>query len=269
MISTTKHAEVARVRTAASASVARLGRAAAMSGGVSVQRPVEVAYAEPIRTPRMVLRPLTASDRPEFVRVIGLSRMHLARFCPLHREGESDDNLFDRQLALTRGSLVTGRAWRRAAFDADGKMVGVFNLNDLVTGLECAAEANWWVSADAVRRGYAFEGLGAMLRHALDDPPRGLGLHRVRALISPANLASVRMAVRLGFARRGAGAGMSRVGASGGLLNLGGRAEMHDCFEIFAPVVLPVKGLQGISPRWRGALQAVLATEAANQLRVG
>lgn len=249
-------------------SVARLSRAAALAGlrerwtGLA---PVEVAFAEPLRTPRLVLRPLAAGDRDEFLRVLAASREHLASYCPLHRDGESDEDLFERQLGLSRASLVSGRAWRRCAFDERGRLVGAFNLNDISRGLENSAEANWWVAADAVRLGLGTEGLGAAIRHALEDAPRGLGLHRVRALISPGNSASVRMAVRLGFVRRAAEVlGGSRVGPE--MLKLGGRVEVHETYEIFPEVVLPVKGLPGIEPRWRAALAAVLSTEATSQM---
>lgn len=127
--------------------------------------------------------------------------------------------MFDRQLRMTHEGDAKGTAWRRAAFLDDGRFVGCFNLNAITRGLTFTADANWWVSADHAGRGLAGEGVAAMLDVALDDLPRGLGLHRVSALIAPDNAAS------LAVARR---AGMTRTAEAPVPLELCGRLVAHD-----------------------------------------
>ncbi|HRQ72816.1 MAG TPA: GNAT family protein [Phycisphaerales bacterium] len=185
-------------------------------------RPVIVENRSLLRTARLTLRPLRESDREEYLRVIRLSLDHLDRFSPLHRPGESDDDLFLRQLDLTETGDRNGTAWRRIGVLDDGHIAGAFNLNAIRRGLCLEADANWWIAADRVRLGLAVEGVRGMLDYAFMDLPRGLGLHRVFAGIQPENGASLRMAARLGFVRVGWGVSS--------YLHAGGRWERHDVY---------------------------------------
>lgn len=164
---------------------------------------VRIDPVEPVtvlHTPRMTLRPLAPSDRDRFIRTVRASSDHLEEFSPLRFPGESDRQLFDRQLALTRSGLRSGSALRLAGF-AEGRLAGAFNLNSIVRGLTFRADCNWWVSVDFAGRGYATEGLGAAVRHALADLPAGLGLVEVHAYINQQNTPGIRVAQKLGFVR--------------------------------------------------------------------
>lgn len=166
-------------------------------------RPVTVGDPWTLRTPRLVLRPLAPSDRPEFMRVLRHSREHLARFFPLGSGRESDSDIFERHMRLTWFAGAVAPDWRRIAFTYDGRIAGGFNLNAIQRGLEFRAEANWWISRDMAGRGLATEGVEAMLRLAFRDISRGgLGLHRVDALVCPENEPSLRMVNKLGFIRQ-------------------------------------------------------------------
>lgn len=174
-----------------------------------------------LRTPRLILRPITIDDRNEFLRVIRDSRQHLSRFSPLHLPGESDDALFDRQLTLASAGEASGSAFRRIAVDHFGRIVGAFNLNNITRGMEWAADCNWWVAADQTRRGYAVEGVTALVEHALAELPFGLGLSRVAAYIQRCNTASVRTALRAGFIR---------AGDERSYIQTGGNWDLHDLY---------------------------------------
>ncbi len=167
-----------------------------------VVRPVEVTAPGLVRTPRMVLRPLRPSDRTEFVRVISLSREHLRPCSCLHRDGESDDQLFARQLELCCNGDDHATAWRRVGVLHDGRIAGCFNINTITRGLSFEGDANWWVSAEVLRQGIGREGVTAMLDHAQEDMPQGLGLHSIHAAIMPGNIASIRLAERVGLRRQ-------------------------------------------------------------------
>lgn len=166
-----------------------------------VGRPIEVSASEPpaVRTERLTLRRLLPSDREAFIDAVRASLDHLANWTPLHEPGESDDAFFDRQLAAMQRGDADGSAWRRVAFNAEGTLIGVFNLNAITRGLEWQADASWWIHAEHTRRGYASEGIGAMLRHAFEPLPAGLGLLAVHCGIDPANEASRRCAEACGF----------------------------------------------------------------------
>lgn len=209
----------ARVQTqAAPPSEPRAGLA-----NLAPPRPVEVLPPETIRTARLVLRPLVASDRAEFVELVRETREHLARFSPLHMPDESDDEFFDRQLALTAEGETTGRSCRRIVVEHGGRIVGACNLNAIRRGLSWEADANWWLAGAVVGRGYATEALAALLTHAFTDLPAGLGLHRVLAGIQIDNAASLRLAERLGF---------TKAGPEKSYLHVGGKWDLHEMYAV-------------------------------------
>lgn len=191
--------------------------------GLAPGRPVEVSGPASIRTARLVLRPLVESDRDEFHRVILESRTHLSRFSTLHLPGESDGELFERQLQLTAEGDRTGRACRRVAVASPGRIVGSFNLNAVRRGLAWEADANWWLAPSAVGFGFATEALCGLLAHGFADLPGGLGLHRVLAGIQKENAASLRLAGRVGFRRSG---------PERSYLHAGGKWDLHEMFEV-------------------------------------
>ena len=174
---------------------------------MQLPRAVEVAAgpgagegAGELRTARMTLRPLTPADWPQFARVMRENREHLSRYFPLKTRGETDAVAFARHMRLSMFSGAGAPDWRRAAFTHDGTLIGEFNLNAIRRGLEFRAESAWWVSREHCGRGYATEGVRAILELAFRDIELGgLGLHRVDALVCPENAPSLRILSKLGF----------------------------------------------------------------------
>ncbi len=169
--------------------------------GLAPARPIEVVGPALVRTDRLALRPLQEDDREQYLRAIDESRDDLARWMPLHRPGESDQALFERQLELTRQGDEHGTAWRRVGVLPDGRIVGSFNLVSIARGLQLEADINWWVRSSLTRMGYGTEGVRALVDFSFMDLPRGLGLHRLHAGICADNDASIRLAERVGFRR--------------------------------------------------------------------
>lgn len=229
-------------------------------------QPIEVADPNLLDAAGMVIRPLAWTDRDEFLRVMSVSRRQLQTHFPMHREGEADEALFERLIETAARGLELRRAWRAACFSIDrpARLLGMVNLNDIVRGLECSGEINWWTAADATGRGVATEAVRTVLAHAFGDLPRGLGLQRVTALIAPDNIASHRVAVKAGLrpvvaAPRGRGM-VTRE------LVLNGQPVAHRLFEAFAPLTGPGRpATRRLRPRagvHRG-LTTILSTEAA------
>lgn len=171
-------------------------------GLLGAARPLQVDPPGVLRTQRMSLRAFTSRDRAEYTRVIQLDAEHFAPL-GLLRPGEAVARSFDRQLVLTQEGDRTGRAWRRAAFLADGRLAGCFNLGEITRGLCFSGEASWWLAPDQTGRGLATEGVVAMLDHALADLPFGIGLHAVRAHIHERNRRSRDLAARVGMRPQG------------------------------------------------------------------
>lgn len=246
----------------------RVGAAALLgqmrSGVVKIEPDADGPYGV-LRTPRLTMRPLREGDWPEFARVMGVSREHLAKFCPLSKFApgvEADLDLFKRQLDLAAAAQRTRKAWRMAAFDQQGRLVGAFNLNDITRGLEHTGEFVVWIAADQAGKGYATEGGRHVLAHAFADLPRGLGLHRVVGLVSTDNTPSFKLLPRIGFTLA-----RSNVTVP---LHIGGVVKPHQLFETFASVQTLAEEIEGkplpggACPRTEPAIARILATEAAS-----
>jgi len=155
------------------------------------------------RTRRMVLRPLERADADEFKRVLHVSRAQWRRWTPSRPSGSTDEDVFGQELERVSRGLADGTHVRLAGFLDDGRLAGLFSLNEIVLGVFENAYAGWSVSADVAGRGLGTEGVQALLDIAFEDPPTGLGLHRVQANIIPRNTASLRIAEKVGLRREG------------------------------------------------------------------
>ncbi len=172
---------------------------------------------------RLMLRPLNETDRSAFCALVAASRSHLQVFSPLHMPGETDDALFDRQLARTKEGERTGKACRRMICLHNGAMIGACNLNAIRRGLSAEADCNWWLAPHATGFGYATEALGLLMTHAFADMPAGLGLFRVLAGIQQDNTASIALAGRLGF---------ERLGDEAAYLHAADQWKLHDMYVL-------------------------------------
>ena len=151
----------------------------------------------------MLLRVLTSDDASEFTRVLGVSRAEWAPWTPSAPAGSSDADIFEQELDRAVRGREAGTHLRLAGFLDDGRLVGLFSLNEIVRGPFQSAYAAWSVSADRMRQGLGTEGVRALLDIAFDDPPGGLGLHRVQANVIPRNAPSLRIAEKVGLRREG------------------------------------------------------------------
>src|SRR5215813_14098564 len=136
-----------------------------------------------LRTRRMLLRPLRAHDCDEFVRMHEVSREFFEPWSPTINECETFQELFDKQLRRTTDGLSSGRDVRLVGFLDDGRMAGMFNLNEIIRGAFLNTYAGWKVNVEVARQGFGTEGVTALLDLSFAEPPRGLGLHRVQANI--------------------------------------------------------------------------------------
>ena len=171
-----------------------------ISKAKSPLRPAKpVRVDPPLATTRLSLRTWQRSDREAMVAMFARSRAHLDRWASLHHPGESDHELFERQLRLAQEGDASLGGCRRLGVLDDGTIVGGFNLNQISRGLIFEADANWWIDIAQCRRGFGTRGVALLLAHALGDLPNGLGLHRVTCGIVAGNEASERLARRTGF----------------------------------------------------------------------
>lgn len=167
--------------------------------------------AATLRTSRLVLRPLEPNDLKQWLRYCEETD---ASFQPFFPTSDSLDPLlrFDLAVQKTLVGLQTGSAARFMAFNAgDGQIVGHVALNMIVRGvMECcmigwAVHPVWQrrgIGAEMCRRASAFAFAPSSGAQGEGHDP-GLGLHRVSCSIMPRNVASLRLAARLGFRQEG------------------------------------------------------------------
>lgn len=156
-----------------------------------------------IRTARLLLRALEESDRAEFVRCHAVNNDHFGPWWPAPPPGQTDEQLFEAQLARAAEERERGTAVRLVGFADDGRMAALVNLSQIFRGPFENAYAGWSVSVECAGRGIATEAVTALLDLAFAPAPGGVGLHRVQANIMPSNARSVRVAEKCGFRREG------------------------------------------------------------------
>jgi RimJ/RimL family protein N-acetyltransferase len=153
----------------------------------------QMARAESVpvlRTPRLILRPLSGRDEAEHARA----------------SGDAAD--------AARDTLAADIQWREHRFGPwairqaqDEQFLGGAELRLAGAGIEGIApdevEAGWWVKADRRNEGIATEAM----RIAIDDVWSRAEVDVVTAYMEEANEASHRLATKLGFVVRGPGRG--------------------------------------------------------------
>ena len=170
--------------------------------------------------PRITLRPPAAADAHELAAASRASRA-------LHRPwitGPITPEAFrawHKRLAQhspqsqpTQHSLL---ACRRDT----GKIVGVFNITNIVMGPFRSAYLGYYAFAGHEQQGLMTEGLRAVVRHTF----KVLKLHRLEANIQPGNTPSIALVRRCGFALEG---------YSPRYLKVGGRWRDHERWAIVA-----------------------------------
>lgn len=142
-----------------------------------------------LRDGDLVLREWTADDVPALV--AGCDDPDIAFWIPTipHPYTEAD------ALAFLRGEV--GPKHEALAIVLDGDVVGGIGIGFNSYGYK--ASIGYWMSATARGKGTCTRALRLLARHALDER----GLQRVDLVTDPDNLASQRVAEKVGFQREG------------------------------------------------------------------
>ncbi len=148
----------------------------------------------PIRTPRLLLRPLSAADADDLL--VYQSDPDVCRYIPYAPRTRAEIAARLADPARTRSVLEqVGQALLLGIEDPDGGRV----IGDLTLAWTSAehrsGELGWVLDPGHQGRGYAAEAAAALLPLAFD----GLGLHRVVARVDARNTASAGVARRLGM----------------------------------------------------------------------
>jgi RimJ/RimL family protein N-acetyltransferase len=150
--------------------------------------------ASPIRTERLLLRPLTPDDLDDVL--VYQSDAEVLRYMlwPPRDRAASREHL-ERRVDLVRlAHDGDGLVLAIEAQESPGRVIGEVNVR-LTSVADRQAEVGWILSPSFQGRGYAFEAASRMLELCFET----LGSHRVRAELDPRNTASVALCRRLGM----------------------------------------------------------------------
>jgi ribosomal-protein-alanine N-acetyltransferase len=164
---------------------------------------VRNAKATILTGPRVELRPLRVSDFDAW-RVVRLrSRDWLEPWEPLADPGSPDPVADPEAFRARCGAWERQRhfdtAYGFGLFLHDGPLIGEVSLGSVQRGPFQSAFVGYWIDALHAGQGLIPEGVAVILRYGFDD----LHLHRIEAAIVPRNLASRRVAEKLGMRDEG------------------------------------------------------------------
>jgi RimJ/RimL family protein N-acetyltransferase len=149
----------------------------------------------PIETPRLVLRIVRSSDLPDLLQVNGDEEV--TRFLPYAAWKDLADGAawFERMAGIS----ATGAALQFVIEEkGTGRVIGTCLLFRY-DAASARAEIGYVMGRASWRRGFTHEALAALVAHAFD----ACGLRRIEAEVDPANVASNRLLLKLGFTAEG------------------------------------------------------------------
>ncbi len=152
---------------------------------------------------RVLLRPLRAEDWEQWREVRLRCREWLERWEPRPEPGSADPALEREAFRARCGAWDRQRhfdaAYGFGLFLVDGRFAGEVSLGSVQRGPFQMGYVGYWIDQALAGHGYVPEGVVLMMRYAFDV----LQLHRLEAAIVPRNVASRRVAEKLGLRDEG------------------------------------------------------------------
>jgi RimJ/RimL family protein N-acetyltransferase len=142
-----------------------------------------------LRDSDLVLRPWTEDDIEALV--TGCNDPEVSRWIPTIPHPYTRDDA----LAFIRGEVRGDH--EAMAIELDGRVVGGIGMS--LNSHRYKATVGYWMAASSRGQGLCTRALRLLARHALDE----LGLQRVDLTADPDNVASQRVAEKVGFQREG------------------------------------------------------------------
>lgn len=159
----------------------------------------EFDFPEFIETPRLALRAYSKIDAPAFLTLINENRQHLQRnFAPLARNilrpTDAVDFIDECSSKWSDGREFIYGIWHKTSTE----LVGQLKVKGVMWDIP-AAELSYFIGKSWQRRGFAAEAIASVSRALIDR----LNFRRVSLRIIASNIASLRLAEKLGFQREG------------------------------------------------------------------
>jgi ribosomal-protein-alanine N-acetyltransferase len=143
------------------------------------------------KTSNLILRAPDMNDEKNFLDAMNRSRALHSPWVNAPLTSEDFQRYLARSEQLNHKSLLV--------LDGASKIVGVFNINEIVRGLFQSAYLGFYASVDCHGKGLMSAGLKQVLEYAFVQ----LELHRLEANIQPDNVRSIRLVRQNGFREEG------------------------------------------------------------------
>jgi len=151
---------------------------------------------------RVLLRPLTPNEFPEWREVRQRNRDWLLKWEPKPPPGQPDDTeskpAFNARCGAREREWQLGTGYGFGIF-VSGRFAGEINLSGVQRGPFQNAYVGYWIDEAQAGRGHVPESLVVVARFAFED----LALHRLQVAIIPRNRASRRVVEKLGLRSEG------------------------------------------------------------------
>ncbi len=148
-----------------------------------------------LQTPRLILRPFTATDAPRVQQLAGAREIADTTSTIPH---PYPDGVAEQWIATHAENFQRGKGLTFAITLADGELVGAISLTS-ISREHGRAELGYWVGVPYWNKGYCTEAAAAVVAYGLDV----LGLHRITAHYFARNVASGRVLAKIGMIREG------------------------------------------------------------------
>jgi ribosomal-protein-alanine N-acetyltransferase len=154
-----------------------------------------------LEAPPTAIRPTALEDCEEQLRLRRSNRDHTGPWDPARDESFYTAAGQRLELELDQRAWAAGSAFAFAilATDERDRIIGRVALANVVRGPWQNATLGYWIDRAAVGRGHASRAVRLALEYGFDH----IGLHRVQPAIIPRNIASKRVAERVGFRLEG------------------------------------------------------------------
>jgi [ribosomal protein S5]-alanine N-acetyltransferase len=176
-----------------------------------------------LEEPPTAIRPTALDDCEAQLRLRRANRDHTGPWDPTRDESFYTAAGQRLELELDQRAWAAGTAFAFAvlAMDERDRLIGRVALANVVRGPWQNATLGYWIDRHAGGRGHATRAVRLALTYAFDH----VGLHRVQPAIIPRNVASRRVAEKVGFRREGRALRY---------LKINGTWEDHDIYALTA-----------------------------------
>jgi ribosomal-protein-alanine N-acetyltransferase len=173
-----------------------------MTSGRGLGHPSAASAGMRLYGKRVMLRPLTAGDFPQWSEVRVRNEGWLLPWEPRRTPGAADPtrsrDAFNSRCSARDRERASGVSYGFGVF-VDNAFVGEINLNNVIRGALQSGTLGYWIDRDRAGHSYIAEGVVVVARYAFEE----LDLHRLEICIVPRNANSRRVMEKLAVREEG------------------------------------------------------------------